>query len=178
VELQKSSENISRTPLSYIDTAISSLGRILAYIAVAILIVMMLFTVADVLLRYLFNKPILGATEVTEFIMVTLSFFGIVACTVQKSHISVDFITKYIPLKPLAISDCIYYLFSLVLFAFICWQNFLRAMLMSQVGEKSAILGIAIHPFYLIVAISCGVVALWLVVAICHGIINIIRMKK
>ena len=58
------------------ETVINAIVRTLVYAAMVILGAMMLLTVIDVFGRYLLNRPLVGSTEVTEVMMVTLAFFA------------------------------------------------------------------------------------------------------
>jgi TRAP-type C4-dicarboxylate transport system permease small subunit len=49
-----------------------SLLRLLALIGGWIIVGLMVYTVADVILRYIFNRPFSGSIEVTEFAMAAI----------------------------------------------------------------------------------------------------------
>jgi hypothetical protein len=51
--------------------------------------VIMMLTVADVLMRYLFSRPITGTTELTEFMMVIL-ILSVVPAALANRHITVN----------------------------------------------------------------------------------------
>ena len=51
-----------------------SLSTYLSYIGNIALALMMLLTTADVLGRYFFNAPVLGAYEITEYLMLIMVF--------------------------------------------------------------------------------------------------------
>lgn len=70
--------------------ALDILFRVTLNLGVAILIFMLALTVLDVSLRYLVNKPIYGATEITQFAMALLIFAGLAVITREKSHIVVS----------------------------------------------------------------------------------------
>ncbi len=70
------------------STAAAVAASAVAVIALAALAVV---TVVDVGGRYLFNKPLLGTVEMSEFLMVILSFGALALAELRNSHITVDF---------------------------------------------------------------------------------------
>ena len=68
---------------------------------------MVLTTVVDVFLRYLFNSPILGSYELTEFMMAILVFGSVAYTMVVKGHVTVDLVITRLPARAQAILECI-----------------------------------------------------------------------
>ena len=62
-----------------------------------ILIVMMALTVIDVIGRYGFNAPLIGATELTELLLVSVVFIGLPAVSMDDGHVSVDLFVSKMP---------------------------------------------------------------------------------
>lgn len=54
-----------------------------------LLAIMMLMTCADVFMRYVLLKPILGSNEITEFLLAGVVFSGLALVTGQRGHIVV-----------------------------------------------------------------------------------------
>ena len=67
---------------------------ILGVAASAILFAMMLLTFVDVVLRYVFNRPIASAFELTELMLVVLIFAGLPLVTLAGEHAVMDFIDR------------------------------------------------------------------------------------
>ncbi len=59
------------------------------WLAAAALLTMMALTFIDVNLRYWLGQPILGSNEMTEFLLGTVVFSGLVIVTGERSHIVV-----------------------------------------------------------------------------------------
>ena len=106
---------------------------------------MMLLTVADVFLRYFFNSPITGTTEITEFMMVIVVFPALGWCAITRRHVKVDLLVLYLPRKVQTIIDTITLLATLGIFIIITWQSFLEAM---DVSTTTALLSLPHYPFY------------------------------
>jgi TRAP-type transport system small permease protein len=62
--------------------------------ASAILLAMMLLTVVDVIARYVFSRPVRGAFEVTELMLVVLIFAGLPLVSFSEEHAVMDFIDR------------------------------------------------------------------------------------
>lgn len=77
------------------------LYRLLLWASATVLASMMLLTVADVVLRYLFNKPIYGSVEITQYLLATVVFAGLGLVTRHRGHIEVTLfegvLKRYVP---------------------------------------------------------------------------------
>ncbi|MBW2067088.1 MAG: TRAP transporter small permease [Deltaproteobacteria bacterium] len=127
---------------------IDMIPRIAGLFSMGILFLMMLLTVADVFLRAVFNKPIIGATEIAEQMMVAIVFLGLGWCAQQGRQIRVDlFVTRYPPGVQRAI-DLFVYCIGLILVAVICWRTFEATITVKDLNITSAYIGVPKYPFY------------------------------
>ncbi len=62
--------------------------------ASTILLALMLLTVVDVVARYLFSRPVRGAFEVTELLLVVLIFAGLPLVSYADEHAVMDFVDR------------------------------------------------------------------------------------
>jgi TRAP-type C4-dicarboxylate transport system permease small subunit len=67
---------------------------LLGVAASAILLAMMLLTVVDVVARYVFSRPVRGAFEVTELMLLVLIFAGLPLVSFSDEHAVMDFIDR------------------------------------------------------------------------------------
>ena len=67
---------------------------LLGLAASAILLAMMLLTVVDVVARYVFSRPVRGAFEITELMLVVLIFAGLPLVSFSDEHAVMDFIDR------------------------------------------------------------------------------------
>ncbi len=63
---------------------------VLVYIALALLVFSWLTVCADVVLRYFFSRPIPWSTEVTEYILLQITFLGTAWLLRREGHVIVD----------------------------------------------------------------------------------------
>lgn len=129
-------------------------------IAMGVLFIMMLLTASDVIFRYIFNRPIAGSIELTEFMMATMVSFGIAYCAVLGGHVSVDVVVSLLPKKVRTIIGIITTLLSLGLFLLITWQNVLYIREVFDSGLESPVLLLPAYPYIAAVAIGFGALCL------------------
>lgn len=119
-----------------------------------LLVVMMMLTVADVFLRYLFDQPIKGSIELTEYLMVCVGTLGLAWCALQGAHIKVDLIVSKFSQRAQKYIDSFNYILLIGASGIIAWQTFMRAITVQRLGVASAMLEIPQYPFVLVVTVS------------------------
>jgi TRAP-type C4-dicarboxylate transport system permease small subunit len=129
-------------------------------VAIAALAVLCAVTVVDVSGRYLFNSPLLGAVEVSELLMVVLSFGGLALAELRGGHINVDFFIGWLPQRGRAILDAGGALLGAAFWGFVSWRSAVQALRVHEAGEVSASLAVPTWPFYLAVTVGCGLFAI------------------
>jgi len=125
---------------------------------------MMFLTATDVILRYIFNRPITGAYELIEYMMAILIPFGLAYCALQGGHVSVDLVVSRFPKKTQSIIGSITTLLCLGLFLLITWQNVIYIKEHFESNLTSAVLLIPVYPFVTAVAIGSAALCLVLVI--------------
>jgi TRAP-type transport system small permease protein len=90
------------------------------WLAACALIVMMCVTVADVFLRYAFNKPIRGSYDMVEAMLVVFVFHGMSSAFLRRRSIVIDLVDSFASARAVAVlirlSDVLS-IMALVLFA-------------------------------------------------------------
>ncbi len=141
-------------------TSVEVLVKAASYVGIAALLVMMLLTVADVLLRYVFNSPIFGGMEITESLLVTLSFISIAYCSVVDGQVKMEILVGHLPGRAQRAVEAFGYLLLLALMGPMTGLFIPEALYMQRVGEESGLLGIPAYPFYWVAAVCCLLVTL------------------
>jgi len=132
-------------------------------VAIAALAALAAVTVIDVAGRYLFNKPLLGAIEMSEFLMVFLSFGGLALAELRNGHITVDFFVSALPERARALLEAAGALLGIVFWGFVAWRATVHSSRIWAAGEVSANLTVPTWPFYLAVTVGSGLLALALI---------------
>ena len=65
---------------------------ILAYVSGGIILITMVGVCLNVIMRYFFNRPIVGADEVTGYLLLYVTFLGTAWLLKDEGHVAVDFI--------------------------------------------------------------------------------------
>jgi TRAP-type transport system small permease protein len=143
-------------------------------LGMVILVLMMLLTVADVFLRYFFNSPLMGSTEITEYMMVCLAL-GVPFCTLTGKAVSMELITEKFPKRLQAFIDAFTNLLGLTAMVFLTWQLYKETLNAREIDFSSAILNIPAYPFFGVLAFSMAMMAVSLVVIIVGNIAKGVR---
>jgi TRAP-type C4-dicarboxylate transport system permease small subunit len=151
---------------------VNRISRWFNYLGVGVLTIMMLLTVSDVLLRYLFNSPILGTLELTEYMMVPVVFLGLAWCAVRSENIKVDILVSRLKTRPRAILDSITCFLSLVVMVFITWQSFLETGNIWESYRVSDILHVPAYPFFIVLTLGCFLLCVVLFINFVENIIQ------
>ncbi|MBN2467618.1 MAG: TRAP transporter small permease [Deltaproteobacteria bacterium] len=125
------------------------------WIAAGAVVVMMLLTSSDVVLR-LFRHPLPGAYEIVGLLGAIIISFSLAYTSVEKGHIAVEFLVQRFSRGVQACFSVFNDLFSTALFAVIAWQTFAYAGDLKRTGEVSLTVQAPVYPFVYGVAIGSG----------------------
>ena len=150
------------------------LSTYLAYVGAFSLFFMMCLTITDVAGRYLFNRPVLGAFELTEFLVLVLIFSFLAYAQANKAHINVDLFMMFFPEKLKTIIEIFNHIACLAIMILITWTGFEKAVEVMQAGEASPNLELPNYPFVFFLVIGCAVMCIEFI----RDIIVIFRNKK
>jgi TRAP-type C4-dicarboxylate transport system permease small subunit len=147
-----------------LNRVVNPLVRIINSVAAGVLAAMMFLTAMDVLLRYIFNRPISGAMELTQYMMVILVGFGLAYCAFVKGLVSVEVLTSRFSPRVQAILNSITYFLSFGFFSLVTWQSIKYIRLQFESNLVSAVLLIPTYPFVAMLALGSLVFSLVLLV--------------
>jgi len=133
---------------------IDKLSSILSNLGSVALLAMMAITVIDVVGRYVFNKPVLGAFELTEFLVLILIFSFLAYTQAQKRHISVEIIADMLPKRMQFFCNIFNAIVCIITFALITYMSVLTAIELMQIGETSPNLVIPNYPFVFFITLG------------------------
>jgi TRAP-type C4-dicarboxylate transport system permease small subunit len=150
----------TRNAFQNIENIVHIIITWLAYVGIAALLIMMMVTVADVFLRYAFRLPILGSMEITEGLMLMVSFLAIAFCTMEDGHVHMDIVTNLLPIKGRQLAELLGYILCLVYVAPMAYLYIPEALRMLNVNESSTVLGIPAFPFYFLISLATFLISL------------------
>ena len=134
--------------------------RVLGVAASTILLVMMLLTFGDVVLRYLFNRPLAGAFEVTELLLLVLIFAGLPLVTYADEHALMDFIDRLLGPRGTAVLERIVQALCAAVMFLLAWLVWLKADRIWAYRDATDVLRIVYGPFVYFMAVAIGVTGL------------------
>ena len=129
--------------------------NLLTYLAMISTFIIMVLTTADAGGRYIFNRPIVGAYEITErYLMIAAVFLGI--CTAYRggAFIRVTFFVDRLPRKVKAVLNHFVQVFAFLLSLFLLLATIEQTRRKIGSGITLSIMSIPIWPAYLIVSIG------------------------
>jgi TRAP-type C4-dicarboxylate transport system permease small subunit len=133
---------------------------LLGVAASAILLAMMFLTVVDVVARYIFSRPVRGAFEVTELMLLVLIFAGLPLVSFSDEHAVMDFIDRVLGpraqrwLERIVQAACAVFMF---LLAWLVWR---KADRIWAYRDTTDVLRIVYGPFVYFMAITLGLAGL------------------
>jgi TRAP-type C4-dicarboxylate transport system permease small subunit len=133
---------------------------VLGIAASALLLLMMLLTFADVVARYLFNRPIRGAFEITELVLLTLVFAGLPLVSHADEHVTMDFIDRLLPPAAQRALVRLVHAACAALMFFLTWQVWLKAGKIAGYGDTTDVLRITVGPFVYFMAMMIALTGL------------------
>ena len=145
--------------------AVVPFGKFLRWLALVAgwsLIALMLYTVTDVVLRYVFNQPFRGSLEITEFAMAIIVFLGIPLCGWLGGHVAVDILERPLEDPRLRLIPVVLALVSAALFATIAYLTAAEAIGSSH--RISNMMRWPHWPFQLTVALGAALYAIVLAI--------------
>ena len=123
------------------------IDAVLGIAASVLLFGMMLLTFADVVARYLLNRPIRGAFEITELMLLVLIFAGLPLVSHADEHVTMDFIDRVLPpAGQRALVRLVHAICAAIMF-FLTWQVWIKAGKIAAYGDTTDVLRITVGPF-------------------------------
>ena len=146
---------------------VRNINRVMGYVASCFLIILMLLTVVDVFLRYFFNSPLTGTTEISQLMMIIIVFPALGWAAIDRAHIRVDLLVNQLPNRPKAILSSITLLIALGIYIIIAWRSFLES---AVVNRQTSLINLPFAPFYWLMSVSLAVFCLAILALIIEDI--------
>jgi TRAP-type C4-dicarboxylate transport system permease small subunit len=113
----------------------------------ALLFALMVLTFFDVVGRYLLNRPIRGAFELTELALLVLIFAGLPLVSHADEHVTMDFIDRLLGERARDLWIRFIHAVCAAIMFFIAWQTWIKAGKIAGYGDTTDVLRIAVGPF-------------------------------
>jgi len=139
---------------------IDRLSRGASFIGAAALVLMMLLTMLDVVLRWVLNAPIFGATELVQVMLVLCAILGIAHCGSAGQHIVIDLLEGVLAPGIARWTESFIQALSAAIVALMAWTALVEAADSFERSVYSNILRIPEWPLFASVSIGLTLYAL------------------
>ena len=129
---------------------------LLGVAASAILMAMMLLTFTDVVARYVFRRPVRGAFEVTELMLLVLIFAGLPLVSFTDEHAVMDFVDRLLGGRALRGLERLVQAVNAVFMFLLAWLTWLKADRIWAYRDSTDVLRIVYGPFVYFMAGTLG----------------------
>jgi TRAP-type C4-dicarboxylate transport system permease small subunit len=141
----------------------SLLDRSLTVMSAVPLFALMCLTVADVVGRYLFGRPLPGGFELTEMLLAVAVFASLPLVELREEHIAIDLLDRWYPERLRLWRRVAVYAVCTVAMIAIARQLFVKAAAVERDAMTTAVLLVPVAPVAYFVASMCAVAAVLLV---------------
>jgi TRAP-type C4-dicarboxylate transport system permease small subunit len=129
---------------------------LLGVAASAILLAMMAITVVDVVARYVFSRPLRGAFEVTELMLLVLIFAGLPLVSFSDEHAVMDFIDRVLGPRGQRLLERLVQVGNAAFMFLLAWLTWLKADRIWAYRDATDVLRIVYGPFVYFMAVTLG----------------------
>jgi TRAP-type C4-dicarboxylate transport system permease small subunit len=133
---------------------------VLGVAASVILLFMMSLTVVDVVARYVFNRPLRGAFEVTELLLLVLIFAGLPLVSFTDEHAVMDFVDRLLGRRAQRALVGAVQAVSAAFMFLLAWLTWLKADRIWAYRDATDVLRIVYGPFVYFMAVTLGLAGL------------------
>jgi TRAP-type C4-dicarboxylate transport system permease small subunit len=147
--------------LERVKKTIQTVNRFIAGVGACFLLPLMLITATDVLSRDVFNYPVSGTVELSEYMMSVFILLGLAFTQQVKAHVGVSLVTSRLPHRAQLFLNIITTLISLFIFSILAWQGLVVGI---EERTVSDLLRVPQYPFRLLVAVASFFVCLELLI--------------
>jgi TRAP-type C4-dicarboxylate transport system permease small subunit len=141
------------------------LARFFEVVTAVVLSAMVVVTFVDVVGRYLLNRPLRGAFELTEVLMAAMIFAALPAITARREHIAVDILDRYFSPAAARVRDVLVELGSAAVVAVLAYIFLRQARQMYADGLYTQALQLPLAPVLFIAMGAMAIAAVQHIVA-------------
>jgi len=135
--------------------ALSHLNKVTSIIASLFFITIMLITVYEAIVRYVFNAPTIWTLEISQYLMLIATFLAAAYTLEVGGHIKVDFLVGRLSPGKRRIVNIISSLLGIIFFAALVWKSTELAWFNFKFGVRSmTLLAVPLFPIYVIMPIG------------------------
>ena len=152
------------TEMGWFETVrkgIQTVNRFIAGVSGFFLIPLMIITAVDVVGRDIFNHPIPGTVELSQYMLAIFILLGLAYAQQMKAHVAVSIFTSRLPHRAHLILNIITTLLCVFISCVLIWQGWVVGIEEKAVSDM---LRVPQYPFRLLVAIAAFLMCLELLI--------------
>jgi TRAP-type C4-dicarboxylate transport system permease small subunit len=130
-------------------------------VAAAALVILMMVTVLDVFMRYLFNRPIRASLDTVEVMLLVFVFNGMAAAFFGRRHIVIDLLDGLFGPRLTGLLIRIADVLSVLCVGLLMWAMVLPASQAYQYGDTKMELPIPIYVLWIVALLSFAGTFFW-----------------
>lgn len=134
---------------------------VLSCLALAVLLVT---TFAGVIMRYVFNAPVMGSNEIIQLASVALVMLAMPGAAHAEQHIRVDVMDGMIGAAGRLAGDILSRALAVYLLWVLCWRTWSKLLEAAEFGDTTNMLAIPLWPFYGLLLLGSALYALVLII--------------
>lgn len=137
-------------------------GIMLAFggLAGAVLFFIMMLTVVDVVGRYLFNAPVAGGYEITQFAMAALIYAALPVVCFKESHVTIDLLDPLVPDAAVRPRQILINLVCAAILAIVAWSLWVLADRIAEYRDVTEYLRARRAPIIYYMSVLSGIGAI------------------
>lgn len=153
-----------------VKKGIHQVNRFIAGVGACFLIPLMIITAGDVVGRDVFNHPIPGTIELSQYMLAVFILLGLAYAQQAKAHVGVSIVTSRLPQHAQLAFRIIATLLCLFISCILVWQGWVIGIEEKTVSDM---LRVPQYPFRLIVAVAAFLMCLELVIDLEDSLIKL-----
>jgi len=151
VEIKQLEETKNMGRLDALREKLQKINRWIAGVGACVLIPLMLITAADVVARDVFNHPIPGVIELSQYLLAVSILLGLAYTHQVKGHVGVSILISRLSARAQIMMNLFGTLVGLFLFVLLAWQGLVIGLEEKTVSDM---LRVPQYPFRLLVAVA------------------------
>ncbi len=144
-----------------VKAGIQKITRLIARVGAWFLLPLMVITALDVVSRDIFNHPIPGTIELSQYLLAVFILMGLAYTQQVKAHVSVSLLTSRLPVTVQLVLQILSGLLCLLISCVIAWQGWVIGIEEKTVSDM---LRVPQYPFRLLIAVAAFLMNLELLI--------------
>jgi TRAP-type C4-dicarboxylate transport system permease small subunit len=142
------------------------------------MLILMLLTGADVILRYLFNTAIPDLVELSSFLLAILISLAFAHTTYEGNHVEVTLLIQNLSRRLRFALEAITWSIGAVVLIIMTWWAFDKAFYSLRIGEFLGGMRVPVYPAKFVFAFSCSLTALAMMIRVYEAVGHLIEEKR